>query len=75
MARDTPTQENLMENLTLHELRRLWRARYDDLTQWLRIDLERYAIALTHSIALRGATKIRLLRTILHAEIGGWPTV
>jgi hypothetical protein len=44
--------------------------RYTDLVTWWRLDLEAYAIMLTHNAALRGATKIRLLQHILLAEFG-----
>lgn len=47
------------------------RQRYDDLaTNWDRIDLEHYAIALTRDKRPKGATKIRLVHTILQAEFG-----
>jgi hypothetical protein len=46
-------------------------ARYEALNHWIRLDLERYAIHLTHDAGLVGATKIRLLRAILDAE---WAT-
>jgi hypothetical protein len=62
-----------MPHPTIHDLRRLWRTRYEELSTWDRVDLERYAIALSHQTTLAGATKIRLLRSILHTEFGGWP--